>query len=158
MEKKELENNLNETLAPIGFKKKGNFWVKNDLSITKIVNLQKSQFSNSFYINYGYIINTLPLGNNMMHIFNGLSSIDNKENERIKELLNLENKISSEQRTKELKQIILKTLILNFQLIQTEDDLLNELKKRSNLNDIPLIVKKHFGLPVVADVSSVTNN
>lgn len=148
MEKKDFEIILNETLKPIGFKKKGNFWVKNDIAITKIVNLQKSQFSNSFYINYGYILNSIPLGNDMMHVFNGLGSIDYIENEKIKALLNLENKISDEQRIEELKQIINKILISNLQLIQTEDNLLHELKKRTHLNDIPVVVKKYFGLPL----------
>ena len=56
MEKKDLINILSEMLVPIGFKRKGNYWVVNGDEITKMVNLQKSQYGNSFYINYDYIV------------------------------------------------------------------------------------------------------
>lgn len=138
-------NIISEIFTPIGFKKKGNFWIKNDKEITKIVNLQKSHFSNNFYINYGYIINTISLGNNMMHVFNGFGSVN--DNMRIKEILNLENDILPKERRRELKELIINLIVLNIQSIQTEEDLLNELKKRRNLNDISLDVKKYFGLP-----------
>ena len=83
MEKKELANILSDVLIPTGFKKKGNYWVINGDEITKMVNLQKSQFSNRFYINYGYILNALPLGNFMMHVNNRVSSLDVEERDRI---------------------------------------------------------------------------
>lgn len=40
MEKKELASILNEIFVPIGFKKKGDYWVINGDEITKMVNLQ----------------------------------------------------------------------------------------------------------------------
>jgi len=75
MEKKELASILSEVLVPIGFKKKGNYLVINGDEITKMVNLQKSQFGTYFYINYGYILNSIPL-DDMMHIYNGVTSLD----------------------------------------------------------------------------------
>jgi hypothetical protein len=144
--KKELASILNEVLAPIGFKKKGDYWVTNGDEITKMVNLQKSQFSNSFYINYGYILKSIPLNGLMMHVFKGFGSIDKAEQQRITTLLDLGNNISNEDRTKELKKLLLEKLVLNIQEVNTEEDVLNELKKRPHLNDIPLVVKKHFSL------------
>ena len=44
MKKKELASILSEILVAIGFKKKGNYWVVNGAEITKMINLQKSQF------------------------------------------------------------------------------------------------------------------
>ena len=146
MEKKELAIILNDILVPIGFKKKGNYWVMNGDEITKMINLQKSQYSNSFYINWGYILKSIPLENLMMHVFKRLGSADTNENKKIKELLDLENNIPNEERAKELKQIILDKLIVNIQAVNNEEDLLNELKKRPQLNDIPLVVQKHFNL------------
>lgn len=146
MKNKELADTLSELLIPIGFKKKGNFWVINGDILTKMVNIQKSQFSNSFYINYGYIIKSIPLEDLIMHVFNGFGSIDVNENTRIKELLNLENIIPNEDRKRELKQFILDKLVSKIQAINTEGDLLNELKRRPHLNDIPLTVKKYFNL------------
>ena len=68
MKKKELSDAIGEVLIPNGFKKKGDYWLINGEEITKMVNLQKSQFSNRFYLNYGYIIKSIPLNNLMMHI------------------------------------------------------------------------------------------
>jgi hypothetical protein len=146
MEKKELASILNEVLAPIGFKKKSDYWVINGNEITKTVNLQKSQFSNNFYINYGYILKSVPLNGLMMHVFKGFGSIDKTEHQRITALLDLGNNISNEDRTKELKKLLFEKLVLNIQEVNTEEDVLSELKKRPNLNDIPLVVKKHFSL------------
>lgn len=145
MEKKELANILSEVLVPVGFKKKGNYWVINGDEITKMVNLQKSRFSNSFYINYGYILNAIPL-DDMMHIYMRVASTDKNENKRIDELLDLESHISNEDRANNLKRLLHEKLIPNLQNINTEEDVLNELKKRPHLNAVPLVVKKHFNL------------
>lgn len=146
MEKKELTSILNEILTPIGFKKKGNHWVINANPLTKMVNLQKSQFGNFFYINYGYIINSIPLDGMMMHIYNRVSSSDTKEKNRITLLLDLESNISDKKRAEELKETLQRNLVEKIQMVNTEDDLLNELKKRPQLNDIPLVVMAHFNL------------
>ena len=145
MEKKDIASILNDVLVPIGFKKKGNYWVINGDEITKMANLQKSQFSNSFYINYGYIIRGLEL-TPTMHIFKGLGSADGKENKRITDLLNLENSIAAEERLSDLKRFICDKIVADFRDINTEEDILRELKQRPHLNNIPLIVKKHFNL------------
>lgn len=147
MEKNELSSILSEVLVPIGFKKKGNYWVVDGAEITKMINLQKSQFSNSFYINYGYILNAIPLNGLTMHIFGGLGSLDSNRNARIKELLNLENNIYDEERASDLKKVLLEKLAHKVSSVNTEADVLEELKKQPNLNNIPLVVKRHFHLP-----------
>ena len=76
MDRKELINILNEVLVPIGFKRKGNYWVMIGNEITKMVNLQKSNYGNFFYINYGYILQSIQLDNVMMHIYNRVTSLD----------------------------------------------------------------------------------
>lgn len=146
MEKKEIESILSEMLVPIGFKKKGNYWVINGNVITKIVNLQKSNYGNAFYINYGYILNSIPLGNLMMHVYNRVTSLDVEERNRITFLLDFENDIPDNERTKALKEILQSKLVVKVQAVNTEEDLLAELKKRPHLNDITLAVKQHFNL------------
>lgn len=146
MDKKNLSQILSGIFSPIGFKKKGNYWIKNGDEVTKMINLQKSQFSNRFYINYGYILESISLDGLMMHISNGLGSIDKDENTKIVKMLDLENMIADEIRTSELKNYIISKIVSDFQKINTEDDLLQELKKLKSLNAIPLIVKKHFNL------------
>lgn len=147
MGKRELVNILNEVLVPIGFKRKGNYWVLNSKDVSKIVNLQKSQFSNSFYINYGYILNAVPLNGLVMHVFMRLSSLDVTESLRITELLDLQTEIADIERTAELKKILLDNLVKEISLINSERDLLDELITQPHLNNIPLVVKKYFNLP-----------
>jgi hypothetical protein len=144
MDKKELTNVINEVLVPAGFKRKGNYWVINDNEITKMVNLQKSSHGNFFYLNYGYILNSVPLDNEMMHVYNSVTSLDIEERNRITFLLDLDSKISDQDRASELKPILLDKLVSKIQLVNTEEELLEELRKRPHLNDIPLTVKKHF--------------
>jgi hypothetical protein len=68
MEKKDLIKLLDEIFVPLGFKRKGNNWVLNGDELSKLINLQKSNYSNAFYINYGYIIKGLEL-TTVMHIW-----------------------------------------------------------------------------------------
>jgi hypothetical protein len=147
MEKKDLVNILSEMFSPIGFKRKGNNWVINRGVMTKIVNLQKSQFGNVFYINYGYILQALPLGIFKTHVENRIAFSTKEENLRLHELLDLDSNIFDEERTKELKEILQNKLISKIQSVNTEEDLSNELKKRPQLNDIPLVVKQYLNLP-----------
>lgn len=146
MEKKELEKIISEVFVPKGFKKKGNYWVVNGNEIIKMIYLQKSQFSNSFFINYGYILNSIPLGSLMMHIFNGLGSIKPDENTRIKELLDFDSNITEEIRILELKGVLIDIMLPRIQKVNTENDILIELNLRPHLNDLPGVVKEYFHL------------
>lgn len=147
MEKKELSNILSAVLLPLGFNKKGNHWLNNGTEVTKMVNLQKSQFGNSFYINFGYILKAIPLGANVMHIHRRIASTDKRENQRIDELLDLDNSISVDVRTNELKATLSEKLIEQLNSINTENDILEMLQKQPHLNNVPLVVKRHFNLP-----------
>lgn len=146
MDKKGLSSILNGILKPLGFKKKGDSWVVKNNEIIKTVNLQKSRFSNSFYVNYGYILNSIPLNGLLMHVFNGLGSMDNSEQQRITALFDLENDISDEDRAEELRKLLSEHLVPDLQEVYSEKDVLKQLKNRPHLYDIPLIVKKHFCL------------
>lgn len=146
MNKKELTHLISDILLPLGFKKKGNYWVTDGSEISKMINLQKSQFSDSFYINYGYILNAILLDGMTMHVFNRLASTNSNVNNKIENLLNLENKISDVERTIQLKDILLKKLVDKINSINTEKDILEMLKKLPHLNNIPLIVKQYFNL------------
>jgi hypothetical protein len=146
MEKKDLIKLLDEIFIPLGFKRKGNNWVLVGDELSKIINLQKSNYSNAFYINYGFTIKGLKL-DTTDHVGNRLASSDKNEQKIITDLLNLESKIPDDLRLSELKKFIKNKIVVQVQLINTERELLNELMKRPNLNDIPLVVKRHFNLP-----------
>ncbi|WP_288244835.1 DUF4304 domain-containing protein [uncultured Chryseobacterium sp.] len=146
MKNKILESILSELLIPNGFKKKGNYWLINGNELTKIVHLQKSQFDNSFYINFGYIINSIPLNGLSMHIFQQVSSLDEKERNRIMELLNLDNDISETVRIDELDHILRSKLVDKMKSINSLDDIrkMTEDFSQAQLNMIPLSVKEYL--------------
>jgi hypothetical protein len=146
MNNNEFKVFLNDIFKTFGFKRKGNNWFSENNELIKVINLQKSNFGNQYYINYGYILKSLKLDKFEMHIFHRLSSLDKKENERIKELLDFEGNIDDSQRKSELKSFLEKNLIQSLIQINSEIDILNELKQRSHLNDVPIIVKNHFNL------------
>jgi hypothetical protein len=146
MEKKELIKFLDEIFKPLEFKRKGNTWKNKNEVFVKIINLQKSKYSNAYYLNYGFIIKDLDLNNLEMHIYNRLSSINDSENQKIMDLLDMENSIAEDKRKSDLKMFIDKYLLTEIQNTNTENDLVNALKKRPHLNDIPLVVKRHLQL------------
>ncbi len=143
MEKKDLVKLLDEVFVPIGFIRKGNNWTCNNSELQKKINLQKSNFSNSYFINYGFIIHSLSL-TTTMHYEIRLAGVNKKEQERITQLLNLEIEINDLQRASELKIIILTKIKSRLQDIESLIDLKNELFNRQHLNDIPLVVKRYF--------------
>lgn len=149
MRKQILENILSGLLVPKGFKKKGNYWVNNGDRLTKMVHLQKSQFNNSFYINYGFIINSIPLDGLAMHIFKRVSSLNETVKNRINILLNLDNDIP-ERRDEELFNILMIELVDKVRDINSEDDLQKMIVgfSQAELNMVPLSVKKHFKIIV----------
>jgi hypothetical protein len=148
MDKKDLVKFLDEIFLPLDFKRKGNNWVSNGKIINKIVNLQKSQYSNAYYINYGYILNNLPLDNFTYHVDNRLASKDKSEQELITDLLNLENDIDSEKRLALLGNIIDSKIVEEIKFISKEEDILRILKAREHLYTIPPFVLKYFDLRI----------
>lgn len=146
MEKKELASIISNVLVPQGFKRKGNYWVINGQELNKVVDLQKSEFSNRFYVNYGFIINAIPLVGWKKHIFYRLGSKIKKDQKRITELLDLDNDISDESRAKELGKFINENIITKLLSVNTEEDILKYLKNQPDLLVLPVEVKKYFNL------------
>jgi hypothetical protein len=145
MEKKDLIKLLDHIFLPLGFKRKGNNWVLNGEELSKIVNLQKSNYGNSFYINYGYIIKGLEL-TTTTHIDNRLASTQKNEQERISNLLNLSTDINLTERVRKLGDLITEKIVNQMMTINSESDLLVEILNYVHPNRIPLVVKKHFNL------------
>lgn len=145
MVKKDLIACISEVFLPIGFKRKGNNWVRSGKELSKIVNLQKSNFGNNFYINYGYSFPDLEK-EGCMHIYNRLASTTKSEQQEITNLLDLEYQISNEQRFFKLKMLIRNKIIAKFNVVNTKEDIIHELRKRSHLNDVTLTVKTYLHL------------
>ena len=139
MDKKDLVQFLNDLFIPLYFRKKGNNWVFDNTELIKVINLQKSNFSNSYYINYGFIIKGLQL-TTTTHVANRLHG------NNITNLLNLESEIANSERFSELEKIISDKVIKYAESINTTQDLKEHLKNRPHLNDIPIVVCQYFDL------------
>ena len=143
--KKDLIELLNEIFKPLGFKRKGNNWVQNGDRLVKVINLQKSNFGNYFYINYGFVIKSLKL-TTQMHVDNRLASLEKSERKSLVDMLDCETKIPWQQRSEYLRSIISTKILPVMKSVVSEQDLYQYLKNRLHINDIPLIVKDYFQL------------
>ena len=145
MTKQDLINLISGILIPVGFKRKGKNWVINGQELTKMVNLQQSNFGNSFYINFGFIINKLKI-NQGIDVYHRLRQPKSSTGNSVTDLLNLDFEMNDIARSEELS-ILINTQIVNFfNKINSENDLKMELEGREFRNDILLVVKHHFGL------------
>lgn len=111
---------LDTILTPLDFKRKGNNWIKEVEEITKKVNLQRSQFSDDYYINYGYILHSIPLEGLLLHIYMRC----------------------------ETTKVDIGNMAIEMETINTEQDILDYLLTLPTLNVVPLVIKKHFNLPI----------
>jgi hypothetical protein len=145
MEKTDLVNLLNEILIPLGFKRKGNNWILKGDELTKIVNLQKSQFSRTYYVNYYYILNALPLGGFRSHVPNRVGFSTPEENFRLDKLLDLDSDTPDKERIDALRDLFQDQIVKEFQSINTEEDLSNNLRNKP-LYHITEAVKQHLNL------------
>lgn len=146
MEKKHLLAIIDALLLPLKFKRKGACWMLDNGCVEKHVDVQKSAFGNSFYINYGYILKSVPLDGLKWHLYHGLGSQDSAENQEITSLLNQDSDVSDTKRSIGLIDMLSKHMIAELNRLNTEEDILAELQSRPDLNNIPLVVKNHFGL------------
>ncbi|MFI5160267.1 MAG: DUF4304 domain-containing protein [Sphingobacteriales bacterium] len=146
IEKTDIINFLNSIFIPIGFKRKGNNWVHNGDIITKMVNLQGSNYGNYFYLNYGFIIRKLQPTTHM-HVFYRLGANTVEGNRRITDLLDIGSNISIEVRFSELRSLVSEQIVTKFQVVNNDEELLEGIKKLPTLNILPLIVKDYFHLP-----------
>lgn len=140
-----FENVLNS----VGFQKKGNTWIIKGSEIDKGVNLQKSRFGNYYYVNYGYIIRRISLGDLMFHVSSRLVSDNTICKANIENLLDLDFDMADEKRTIAINELINALLQKHILVIDSEISLKNMLIERSHLNNIPIVVKKYFGIDKV---------
>lgn len=135
MTNNDFKNKFDELLRRIGFKKKGNHWRAETEEIEKVVYLQKSNFSNLYYVNYGFNLKGLNYDKVLTHIANRLHQSD---------AFDLENSIRLQDREKLIEQIINKDLIPTLQRVNKESDIRTFVKGRPTTNDIAIKVKKYL--------------
>ncbi len=140
MDKKDLVNIFDNILKPNGFKRKGNYWRLDGDELIKIVNLQKSQWGNQYYINYGFDFKDLQYNKVAMHIYRRIISTDINESN----VLDFGKNFLGD-RIKVIEGL-LKNILEIFNNNDSIADLLKNIKQRSHLNDVPLKVKEFLGI------------
>ena len=146
MNGKELRELISAELAPLGYRRLASDWIKDSDEVTKVINLQKSNFSNQYYLNYDYILKNIPLEGIISHFGSRFGAEDLKENKRITQFLDLENITADDERTIELRNFIRKFVLEKVEQIRTEEDLKQMLERWEPKNMIPGVTKRYFGL------------
>ena len=123
MTNNEFKEIFKNQLTKIGFKMRGNNFRLKTSEIETIVNLQKSNFSNLYYINYGYNLLNLDYGEVYTHVSELLPQ---------SEAFNLESEYQN--REKDLLKIINEMLIPEISKIKTEKDIINLFRRKPYLN------------------------
>lgn len=98
---------LKEILVPLGFSRKGDSWYHRSTEVVQVVNLQKSQYGNQYYLNYGAWLLTLSDSafprEEKCHVRLRIEDISDAE-EQYKNLLNLESDMGAEWRMASLRE------------------------------------------------------
>ncbi|REA63130.1 hypothetical protein DSL64_05805 [Dyadobacter luteus] len=120
-EVKELIDLIHSELKPLGYKKKDRKWSIETEELVKGVDIQRSNFSKLYYINYGFIIKGLDLGDWYHHYSYRLSSITSEENQFVKTFLDFENQENTD--VVRFTEILRKNMIAELNSINTIMDL-----------------------------------
>ncbi|MBI2418608.1 MAG: DUF4304 domain-containing protein [Ignavibacteriales bacterium] len=104
MNTKELQIFFDLSLKPFGFKRKNSNWIIREPELTLIINLQRSSYSNLYYLDYGYLINQLDLPLTM-HVFYQLSSTDKLNAKSVSELFDFEKPMDENLRMQEIIRV-----------------------------------------------------
>lgn len=88
----------------------------------------------------------MPVEKGTTHVDGGFGSVNLERNARINDLLDLENGIPDDERLEGLEELLKIELLPKIETINSEQDLLNDLRRSAALNYVLLVVKRHFGI------------
>lgn len=145
MDIKELIRIIDAELLLVGFKRKNKNWFFENLELIKYVELQKSNYSNLYYLNYGFIIKEINIDSKTRHVPKQLGGSTEEERIFLKDFLDLESNKSKDIIL--FKEYFNKNLDYFLNTINSSDDLgkfvINDL---ASLNRIPFVVKEYFNI------------
>lgn len=132
-EKQLVQKTIDAVLAPIGFKRSGSVWTRSRNGLTQAVGLQKSQHGAQFYLNVGVGINSLgvasPIREKDLHIRLRADSLFNPlQRESWVRCLDFESERQEADRARDLRGMVLETVVPQLELWQSEDALRASIK------------------------------
>jgi hypothetical protein len=153
MNKTDLLLTFGDELKKWRFQKKTGNWYLNEKEIIKVVNLQKSNYGNQYYVNLGVYFKGIDADNNVpkeqqCHIRTRLNSWIINSQKNYNYLFNLDTLIiSKEEFEMEMKKCIIDNVIPQLNAIESKEKILEIIyKEPAFLNTIPLKVKSYFNL------------
>ncbi|MBB1646714.1 DUF4304 domain-containing protein [Sphingobacterium sp. UME9] len=146
MNKIKFKQAIDQILLPHKFVRNKNTWILKSPEVNKVISVYQSNYANTYYIDYGFIINNLELNDLNMHVFKRLGSSDYNEQISINSVLSLNSSMSEHERVSQLKVIIEDRALSVLEKINTASDLSEYIQGGANLNMIPLVVKNYFHL------------
>ena len=156
MDKKTVETLVGKALATRGFKKKGTTWYREALGVLQVVNLQKSSWGASFYLNLAFVpegmsVEGMPRPKEYKcPIRIRLDSAYPDKEALIEGLLRYEDvEMSDEQRTAGIEGMFHDMVLPFMDRLQTVDDLKRAIEGGTFHNaSVILDARKHLGLPL----------
>ncbi|MGJ1458006.1 DUF4304 domain-containing protein [Sphingobacterium multivorum] len=146
MDKIKFKQAIDEILLPHKFVRNKNTWILKKPEINKVISVYQSNYSDTYYIDYGFIINKLELNDLKMHVLKRLGTSDYNDQLLINRVLSLDSSMSEQERISQLKVFIEDKVLSVLERVNTESDLLVYIQSFPNLNMIPLVVKNYFRL------------
>jgi len=146
MDKIKFKQAIDELLLPHKFVRNKNAWILKKPEINKVISVYQSNYSDTYYIDYGFIINKLELNDLKMHVLKRLGTSDYNDQLLINRVLSLDSSMSEQERISQLKVFIEDKVLSVLERVNTESDLLVYIQSFPNLNMIPLVVKNYFRL------------
>lgn len=148
MDKKKLLTAIDQVLVREGFKRRGNRWEFQATNLLKVIELQKSNFGNQFFINYGFIIVDVDLGGLAMHLYMRMAAPEKEKNKLISRTFDLELPIDDIERVKVLHECLYKYLLDTIIAVNSIEELRAFILSRNSSSDVPLVTKKYLGIPI----------
>ncbi len=146
MDKIKFKQAIDEILLPHKFVRNKNTWILKKPEINKVISVYQSNYSDTYYIDYGFIINKLELIDLKKHVLKRLGTSDYNDQLLINRVLSLDSSMSEQERISQLKVFIEDKVLSVLERVNTESDLLVYIQSFPNLNMIPLVVKNYFRL------------
>lgn len=148
MKNDQFKREIGKILKNSGFLYEGGFWVKRLGEIDHVLTIDRSNYSNSFYLRFGIRVTALKgidsSGIDVPH--NVDLSPGNTGLKLSQQLFNLEFPMNPDKRMASISSLINQKVYPFFANFNNENDVRNHLLQLSNYNMIPLYVRTYFGL------------
>lgn len=147
MKTAEVSSTIFQKLKPLGAKRKGRAtFVLETQDLIKAIDVQKSDYSQLCYLNFGFTLKRVPTNGLKTHLMKRATSKDPIIREQIYRWLDLDSDISDSERAQGIEWIMDEIVLPEIQHINTENDLKEFILTLPTINLVPFRLREHYGL------------